>query len=217
MWIVRNLLRGTLTFRGIGISIAPKGEYDLDALGRARAEGSNQIAVAFEEGYLANVFKDSMPGGGTGEPLLTDRRFDEGLERFKASILGEIRTAVTGGVAGAVSAVGAGAGASDPGGRFDVKQGLVELRSSLSNDVRDMLAGLKVAKLRLREEKERVLVDATLSEAEIKARLAFLEEKEREVEKNFHEIGRKTKGEAVATGRDGGASVLEKADLLSSI
>jgi hypothetical protein len=171
MWIVRNLLRGTLTLRGLGISIPAKGELDLDlALGRERAERSNQVLVAFEEGYLQTVRKDA----GGPEP---SEQLEARLEAFKEQLSREL------------------------GG----------LRASLAGDVRDMLAGLKVAKLKLNEEKERVLVDTTLSDAEVRARLAFLDEQERELEKNFSEIGRKRSGSPVA------GNVVANADLLAGI
>lgn len=172
MWIVRNLLRGTLTFRGMGVSIPPKAELDLDqTLGREKAERSNQILVAFEEGYLQTVHRES------GAPAVTDRALEERLASFKTSL----------------------------------SQELGSLRTSLAGDVRDMLAGLKVAKMKLNEEKERVLVDTTLSDSEVKARLAFLDEKEHELEKNFSEIGRKK------SGAPQGGNVVANADLLSSI
>src|SRR5205085_4279284 len=138
-------------FKGAGSSIPPKGEVDLDAvLGRGRAEGSNQVLVAFEEGYLQTVRKDdgaAVPEAAGGAAVVTSA----GLERA-----------------------------------------LGDLRASLAGDMRTMIESLKVARARLREEKERLLVDDSLSDAEIKARLACLDEEERELEKNFSEIGRKT-------------------------
>jgi len=201
MWIVKNLLRGTLTFRGLAISIPPKGDYDLDLLGRKRAEESNQVLVAFEEGYLQTVFKDQsgLPGA-QGISSLTDEQLVDRLESFKRSVLAEIRAAIPGQPAAA------------PGPAAATAAGVDELKAAIA-DVKDALKNLKVVKLKLREEKERVVLDATLSEAEIRARLAFLEEKERELEKNFAEIGRKSGRKDVAQG----ASVVEKADLLSSI
>jgi hypothetical protein len=174
MWKVRNLLRGTLTFRGLGISIPPKGEVDLDALlGRERAERSNQVLVAFEEGYLQTVLKPS----GDGAPAMDGGALEARLAAFKESLSEELGV----------------------------------LRTSLAGDVRDMLANLKVARAKLHEEKERILVDATLSDAEVRARLAYLDEKEQELEKNFSELGRKKSGSPV------GGSVVANADLLSSI
>ncbi len=170
MWIVRNLLRGTLTLRGLGISIPAKGEIDLDAaLGRERAERSNQVLVAFEEGYLQTVRKD--------EPGAAAEEIEARLAGFKEALARD----------------------------------LAALRTSLAGDVRDLLAGLKVARLKLTEEKERILVDTTLSDAEVRARLAFLEEQERELEKNFSEIGRKKSASPVAGG------VVANADLLAGI
>ncbi|MHC4389733.1 MAG: hypothetical protein ACYS22_00275 [Planctomycetota bacterium] len=172
---MQNTLRGTLTLRGLGVSIAPRGEIDLDeTLGRRRAERSNQVIVAFEEGYMETIRK-SRP---TGEAPIDDARFekalDERLEKFKLSL----------------------------------REELGELRGALGGDVKKMLEGLRVAKLKLNDEKRRVLVDTALSAAEIRARLAYLEEQERELTKNFQSIGRKA---------EGSGEVEKNADLLSSI
>lgn len=177
MWIVRNTLRGTLTFRGLGLSIAPGGEVDIDALGRERAEASNQIQVAFEEGYLQTVSKDSPTGRQHSGPSVAEieSALDDRLASFKASLKDELQ----------------------------------ELRTQLSGDVGGLLENLKVAKLKLNEEKRRVLVDSSLSAAEVRARLAFLEEQERDLTKNFTSIGRKAD---IAS--DG---VEARADLLSSM
>jgi hypothetical protein len=179
-WIVRNLLRGTLTFRGLGLSIPPKAQLDLDEmLGRDRAERSNQVLVAFEEGYLQTVRKDDG----------SDRVAELGgvsVERALAERLDALKTGL--------------------------REDMGALRASLAGDVRGMLDNLKVARSRLREEKERVLVDSTLSDSEIKARLACLDEQERELEKNFTELGKKRTNAAAASG-----SVAQNADLLSSI
>jgi hypothetical protein len=183
-WIVRNLLRGTLTFRGLNVSIPPKGQLDLDELlGRDRAETSNQVLVAFEEGYLQTVRKDDP----------------ESAARDVAERGGVMAVNVEQALAGQLTAF-----------QSSLREDMGALRASLAGDVRTMLENLKVARAKLRDEKERILVDATLSDAEIKARLASLDAEERELEKNFSEIGRKR---AVST--SGG--VAEKADLLSSI
>ncbi|MBI3723179.1 hypothetical protein HY251_04375, partial [bacterium] len=58
-------------------------------------------------------------------------------------------------------------------------------------------------------EKRRILADRSLPEPEIKARLSFLDEKERELEKNFETIGRQIEK------NDG--DIMDKADLLSEL
>jgi hypothetical protein len=163
MWIVKNLLRGTLRFPGLEVSIPPRQEFDLDTIGRRRAETSNQLLVAFEEGYLQNVFKDSSQGPSSAE----GETFRDRLEAFKEEILKELRTAL-------------------PQEMGDLK-----------------LSDLKSALVDMRE--------ASLSDAEVKARLAFLEEKEQELQKNFEAIGHTTEGESDEN------DIMGKADLLSSI
>ena len=177
MWIVRNLLRGTLTFRGMNLSVAPKGEVDLDALlGRERAETSNQVLVAFEEGYLQTVRKENAGGGEMG-PGVGTVALETRLAAFKDSLSKE----------------------------------LGQLRTSLAGDVREILSGLQVARAKLHEEKERVQQDSSLSDAEIRARLAFLDEKENELEKNFREIGKKKSGDT------GSGNIAANAELLTKL
>src|SRR5262245_47262006 len=97
-WIVRNLLRGTLTFRGINLSIPPKAQLDLDeVLGRERAETSNQVLVAFEEGYLQTVRKDDgVPhpaelGGVTAALDAFKTTLREDMGALRASLAGDVR------------------------------------------------------------------------------------------------------------------------------
>jgi hypothetical protein len=93
--------------------------------------------------------------------------------------------------------------------RASLQEELSALRASLAGDVRGMLDGLQLAKAKIREQKGRVLEDHSLSDAEIRARLATLDEEERALEKNFSELGRKRTKE--------GGGVAEKADLLASM
>ncbi|MEQ8767973.1 MAG: hypothetical protein RL885_28985 [Planctomycetota bacterium] len=194
MWMVKNNLRGTLTFRGLDVSIPAGGEYDLDGLGRAAAEDSPQVQVAFEEGYLSNIVKEeelqrvSMSGG-------VD---DERLRAFKQSILEEIRAAMPDLPSGGMTAE-------------EMRCELAEMKQALVGDLQGMLGNLEVAKVRLKKERERVLVDHSLSETEIRARLAFLDEQGTQLEKNFERLGRARESAAKP------GDLLGNVDLLSNI
>jgi hypothetical protein len=74
-----------------------------------------------------------------------------------------------------------------------------------------MLSSLQVARAKLHEEKERVQQDTSLSDAEIRARLTFLDEKESELEKNFREVGKKKSGDT------GTGSIAANAELLGKL
>lgn len=195
MWMVRNNLRGTLTFRGLDVSIPAGAEFDLDGLGRDVAEDSAQVQVAFEEGYLSNILKEEVL---QEEPLEPTPGESGDLEAFKRSILDEIRTALP-------KAEAAGLTAEQMRGE------LAELKAALVGDMQNLIGNLKVAKLRLAEERERVLVDQSLTEADIRARLAFLDEQGSRLEKNFERLGR-AHG---STSRPG--DLLGNVDLLSNI
>ena len=57
MWIVRNILRGTLQISDLNIKIPAREYYDLDQVGRQAAQNSTQLKLAFAEGYLQNIKK----------------------------------------------------------------------------------------------------------------------------------------------------------------
>jgi hypothetical protein len=194
--------------KGLGVSIAAGEEFDLDAIGRESAEKSPQVVVAFEEGYLSNVFKQpGVQGKGTApsEPqkgLLTTDEFHERLESFKKQFLDELKGLHKLDKLDLLEA-------APKGGSIDMKAELAEMRKAITSDVRGVLSEMSVAKEKIEAEKRRILADANLSQSEIKARLAFLEEKERELEKNFETVGRTVE-------RNDG-DVMDKADLLSGL
>ncbi len=199
MWIVKNALRATLTFRGLGISIADGEEFDIDTLGRSEAEDSNQIRVAFEEGYLENVRKDPVVKSSIGGDLRsaetqhTDNmstaisidQLDGRLDAFKTEFMSELRTHLPQG--------GDGEG----------------ITSAITDDVKELVSELKSLRGRFATVKGRVSTDNSLSAAEIKARLAFLDEQERELLKNFESVGKQIESD------DG--DVMDMADMLSNL
>jgi hypothetical protein len=67
MWIVKNVLRGSIQIEDLKVKIPAKDYFDLDKIGRERAEGSRQLKLAMEEGYLQNVKKQDP---GTNEAVL---------------------------------------------------------------------------------------------------------------------------------------------------
>jgi hypothetical protein len=60
MWIVSNQLKGVLKFPALAIEVTPDGEFDLDTLGREKAEASSEIKIALDNAYLKTVRKTIM-------------------------------------------------------------------------------------------------------------------------------------------------------------
>ena len=216
MWIVKNSLRATVSLRGLGVSIPAGAEFDLDAVGRDTAEQSPQVAVAIEEGYLKNVFKaprEAAPpssGGSTTtiapadlSGLVTSKDF----EAFKSQFLTELRSQLPAlQKLDKLDQLQTGAHAAAAGA--DLKDQLEGFRKSIADDVKAAADEIKqVARDKILAEKRKILADQNLTEAEMKLRIAFLEEKERELETNFESVGHKVEGQ------DG--DVMDKADLLS--
>lgn len=215
MWIVKNELRATVTLRGLGVSIEAGEEFDLDAIGRETAEKSPQVLVALEEGYISNVYKEpsapqapptaAAPAAEVPKNLLTTGEFQERLEQFKQQFLTELKSRLP-----ALEKLDKlDLLESAPTGAIDLRLELDNVRKAIASDMRTVVGEVEAARGRIEEEKRRVLADASLSESEIRARVAFLEEKERELAKNFETVGRTVE----ATDGD----VMDKADLLSNL
>ena len=201
MWIVKNTLKGTLSFRGLDVSIPAGRDFDLDTLGRDSAEESNQVKVAFEEGYLQSVYKAPRQQVDRDAPLafsdhaetafgISAEQFDDRLEGFKREFMAELKARVP-----VVS---------------EASQ-LEDVRAAISKDMQELVGELKLVRDRFDTVKGRVLEDESLSEAEVKARIAFLEEQERELLKNFESLGRRVEQE------DADGDVMGKADLLANL
>ena len=188
MWMVKNTLRATLTFRGLELSIPAGATYDLDSLGRDRAESSNQVIVAFEEGYLENIHKaarvesDRLP---TQAPPsaegLTTAQFEARMREFQRQFVSELKTHIP---------------------------ALAQSEAPPNQDVKQLVDEFKLLREHFELERNK-LKRANLSDAEVRARMAFLEEKEQELVKNFEQVGRRTETS------DG--DVMGKADLLSNL
>lgn len=203
-WIVKNTLKATLSFRGLDLSIGAGEEFDLDTRpGRGVAEGSNQVVVAFEEGYLENVYKEPQPSEKAPAPQsaapqitagMTQAQIDASLERFKEQVLSELRAQLSGVQQNAESAT---------------SSQLEDVRSAISNDMQELVGELKLVRDRFASVRGRIQEDESLSDAEIRARMAFLEEQERELLKNFETVGREVESD--------GGDVMDKADLLANL
>lgn len=85
MWIVANQLKGVLKFPGLGVEIPPEGQFDLDAVGRDKAEASSQIKLALDSGYLRTVRRTIM----LDETELA-RLIEERIRSIKANLVTEI-------------------------------------------------------------------------------------------------------------------------------
>ena len=194
-WIVKNTLKATLSFRGLELSIGSGEEFDLDTRpGRGAAEGSNQLVVAFEEGYLQNVYKEPQPSVSKAPDRVAATNggvTQAGLDEFKQEVLSELRAQLPG-----------------IGGNASSQQ-LDDVRAAISKDMQELVGELKLVRERFASVRGRIQEDSSLSQAEVKARLAFLEEQERDLIKNFETVGRQVESE------DG--DVMGKADLLANL
>lgn len=213
MWIVKNSLRATLSLRGLGVQIPAGAEFDLDAVGRDTAEQSPQVAVAIEEGYLANVFKapreaaPAAPAAPAGPaPDLSGLVTSKDFESFKSQFLTELRNQLP--ALQKLDKLDQLQTGAHPAPGVDLKDQLEGFRKSIAEDVKAAADEIKqVARDKILAEKRKILADQNLTEAEMKLRIAFLEEKERELAKNFETVGHQVEGQ------DG--DVMDKADLLS--
>lgn len=62
-WIVMNAGQGPLCINELGINLTGKQHFDLDMIGRANAERSNEVKLALQKGWLQTVRKDAYAEG----------------------------------------------------------------------------------------------------------------------------------------------------------
>jgi hypothetical protein len=69
MWIVKNVMSGTVLVEDLNLKVPANDYIDLDdAVGREKADSSRQLMLAFEEGCLKNISKDDVAAAAeTGE------------------------------------------------------------------------------------------------------------------------------------------------------
>jgi hypothetical protein len=249
MWIVKNTLESTVLLEDLGVEVPPGDFMDLDALGRARAEASDDLTAAIQQSRLLIVAKSSDESRKLIEPGRSGELFDE-LERKlregKDALVREIAgiAAGAGGAAGAIDTsridallsnfsnsaiaelkstatraergrpavlpkeIGVGEGADDggiqPGSpamktEFEAFRRLLEEFEMLKDLLRDEVQGLVSEFRKVRgEEAEVGLAEAPrkrpkLTEADFRARAAIISDIERELQKNFQNIGSRVK------------------------
>jgi hypothetical protein len=85
MWIVANQLKGILKFPHLMIEIAPEGQFDLDTIGREKAEASQQLKLAIDSGYLRTIRKTLML-----DESDINRMIEERIHSIKETLVTEI-------------------------------------------------------------------------------------------------------------------------------
>ncbi len=85
MWTIANQLKGTIKFPGLGFEIPPQAEFDLDTIGREKAEASAQLKLALDSGYLSTVRKTMMLDESELQKIIESR-----IQSIKANLVSEI-------------------------------------------------------------------------------------------------------------------------------
>lgn len=209
MWIVKNLIKGTLVVEDLDLRVAAGDFYDLDKFSRERAEQSESLRLAFEEGYLQSIVKEGAKAGDEafGAPSMGAAAFSQ---NEIAAQLAELRMMMQ---------RGGGGGGGGGGGVMDGAALGADIKSAMSGMAQELVGGLKdefkklaAQRVAIGEEKAQVVSAKDMSEAEIRARLALLDSKEQELSHNLAEIGKQI-GNRVEG--DGQADAM--ADLLGDI
>jgi hypothetical protein len=222
MWIVKNVLRGSIAIEDLRIKIPAKDYFDLDKVGRDRAEASKQLKLALEEGYLQNVKKQD-PGANEAVIVKEETRSEikTRIEELRQVILNAPDKETVLKAIGELRGLLAGNEKEEKTGLkrevLDLRKAILEERQRSQtvltqfNDFRDtllkefkgLLSGLVAAGPRMGgggEGDGGVGERVRLTEVEVKARLKLLEQREKELQANFESIGKKTEGDAGTQG-----------------
>jgi hypothetical protein len=85
MWIVANQLKGVIRFPSLGVEIPPDGEFDLDGIGREKAEASTQLKLALDNAYVKTVRKTVMIEESDLQKLIEER-----IAQIRQNLVSEI-------------------------------------------------------------------------------------------------------------------------------
>ncbi len=190
MWVVKNLLRATLVLEDLGVRIAAGDYYDLDGLGREKVIASNSARIAFEEGYLVSVKHDgelarwAVPQSALFASALSTDELSQQVQEIKQLMSQKAQVPQ-----GDFSALGK-----------EIKEAMGSLTSELLSGLKDQMKQLAQQRAVILQEKKEILQSGKLNDTEIKARLALLDSKEKEIKSNLEELGNKIGTEKVGTG-----------------
>lgn len=87
MWIIKNNTLGTVLIDDLGICLSGHQEFDLDLLGREKAESSVHLAVLLNKGIVSNVHKEEAT-----DKVNSDKSFiAEIVDNVTKKVLQELR------------------------------------------------------------------------------------------------------------------------------
>jgi hypothetical protein len=69
MWRIRNETDGLIMIEDLNITLKPKQEFDLDFLGREKAENSSQLAVFINKGIIKLITKEEIKKESSNETI----------------------------------------------------------------------------------------------------------------------------------------------------
>ncbi len=187
MWIVKNMLKATLLLQDLQVKIAAGDYFDVDTVGREKADESMSLALAFEEGYLQNVKKE----GADGEKSLTPGAAALQANQEQDSIakqLAELRQLVA--QQQQPQQVPAEAASGNNNLAAEMKEAMSSMAQELAGSLREQMSQLAQQRQAVVAEKQEIMASSQMDESEMQARLAMLDNKEAELQTNLEELGR---------------------------
>ena len=223
MWIVKNLLKGTLLVEDLKLKIAAGDYFDLDAVGREKADASESLNLAFQEGYVQTIKKegasheDARRPQGMSLPGLTSDDVARQLSEMRQLIqqqqqlqLGQQQQQMA-----AMSSGGGGGNQGGGGGNIgaEIRDAMSAMTAELVGGIKEQMDRLATQRVAIQGERQEVIQSAkNMSEAEVRARLALLDSKENELKTNMEDLDR-----AFGAQSEGDGAAASMADLLDDL
>ncbi|MGE3852883.1 MAG: hypothetical protein AB7K09_14160 [Planctomycetota bacterium] len=233
MWIVKNLLKGTLLVEDLKLKIAAGDYFDLDAVGREKADESVSLGVAFQEGYLQTIKKEgashedarrptgiSLPGLSSDDvarqlaemrQLLQQQQQIQAQQQQMAAAAqaNQMQTAA----ANAQQQQQGGGGGGGLGLGAEIREAFGAMTAELVGGIKEQMDRLASQRVAIQGERTEVIQSAkNMSEAEVRARLALLDSKENELKTNMEDLDR-----AFGAQTEGDGAAASMADLLDDL
>jgi len=205
-WIIQSISQGPIIINDLGLMLTYNQTRDIDLVGRENAERSNDIKYFLAKSMIKTIRKDAFTPSGGIDPAVVQQLTQNSQDIKQATEnLGKLESSVEQANQAAQSAQQAAnqiqqdmeAQKKQNQAILDMNQQVLDVVRKFAEDhpveirkMKDAIDNIKIERTVIAEKKE-ALENSDMSEAEINTQEKILNLKDKRLEKNIKEIGKK--------------------------
>jgi DNA repair exonuclease SbcCD ATPase subunit len=205
-WIIQSISQGPIIINDLGLMLTYNQTRDIDLVGRENSERSNDIKYFLAKGMIKTIRKDAFTPSGGIDPAVVQQLTQNSQDIKQATEnLGKLEASVEqANQAAKLAQQAAGQIQQDMEAQKKQNQNILDMSQQVLDVVRkfaedhpveirkmkDAIDNIKIERTVISEKKE-ALENSDMSEAEINTQEKILNLKDKRLEKNIKEIGKK--------------------------